>query len=180
MPKKSSFKSSKDSLNLPEKRIFVGPASIWKRIAAFILDILLLDFLILGFFDKTLRKLLKADTTSGIFKMLQSDTSIATTLVMIFFILTMIIMAYFVLQEYLIGQTLGKMLLGLRVISTIDPDQLQQISFLQALLRSMFLIPTIPFIFLWAIDPIYLLFKRDGQRLSEWLCKTRVIEVYQF
>ncbi|HII72736.1 TPA: RDD family protein [Candidatus Woesearchaeota archaeon] len=177
MPKKSDTTTD---LNLPEKRVFIGNASLWKRVAAFILDILLLDLLVLGFYDSIIASIIDgAGSVKETVKHLQSSDSLSTVIVMLFFLLTLMVLAYFVLQEYMLGQTVGKMLLGLRVVAVGD-GQISDISFFQSLIRSMFIIPTIPFIFLWIVDPVFTFFNKEQQRFSEWLCRTKVIEVYQF
>lgn len=177
---KMSKKSDPDTdLNLPERRMFVGSASIWKRIAAFVLDLLIIDVLLLGSYDTLLRNILKADTATSIFQKLQSDSSISTLITMLFFVITMIILAYFILFDYLIGQTPGKILLNIRVVS-LSEDGFAEIAFWQAVIRSLFLIPTLPFIILWIADPAYLFFSKENQRLSELVCRTKVIETYMF
>ncbi len=167
------------NLNLPQKRIFIGNATIWKRVAAFILDILIIDFFLFSSYETILRNLTKG--SSGFIKTytyLHSNSSTASVLFLIFMILTLFTLAYFILMEYMLGQTPGKILLNLKVLSVVDEKNLALPNFWQCLLRTIFIIPTIPFILLWVIDPLYLLFTKDGQRLTELLSKTKVIEVY--
>ena len=69
---------------------------------------------------------------------------------------------------------IGKKLLNLYVES-----QTKELKYWQLLVRSMFLIPLFPFVLLWVIDPIVMLFTKDSQRLSEILSKTKVVERYK-
>ena len=126
------------------------------------------------------KNLIKGDNNiMETYKYIQGDTGTATVLFLVFMILTSLTLAYFILQEYLIGQTIGKILFRLKIVTVVDDETLGPINFWQSIVRSLFLIPTIPFILMWIIDPVYLLFTKKGQRLSEWLCKTKVIEVFQ-
>ena len=55
----------------------------------------------------------------------------------------------------------------------------KQMSFWQTLLRSIYLIPVFPFVLLLLIDPVYMFFNPENQRLSERMSKTRVVERYR-
>ncbi len=168
-------------LNLPKKRIFVGNASLWKRAAAFVLDLFILDFFVFGFYDSLLKKIVpNSDDFISLYRSFQVDDNIAFVLTLLMLIITLLALAYFVLLDYLIGQTFGKMLLGIRTVSVRDSSKFGQVGFFQSLLRNMFIIPAVPFIFLWVIDPLYIFFNHDKQRFSEWLSRTKSIEVYEF
>ena len=59
-------------LNLPEKRVFLGPANLWKRVLAFILDLFILDFFVLGFFRGVTSKVVgSATSVTAAYHMLQ-------------------------------------------------------------------------------------------------------------
>ena len=92
------------------------------------------------------------------------------------------VLAYFVLLDYLLGQTVGMMIFDLRIISegsAAGAKASVDIGFFQSLLRNIFLIPAVPFIFLWLVDPIFAIFNKNNQRLTELLSKTLVVERYQ-
>jgi uncharacterized RDD family membrane protein YckC len=167
-------------LKLPEKRVFLGPANLWKRILAFIVDILILDFLVLGLFNNVAEKMLggTADVMAA-YRILQGNTSQMQALTMIFVIVVMLVMAYFVLLQYAVGQTIGCMLLNIYVVTPLGEKDFSRPGFGQCLLRNIFMIPTIPFIFLWVLDPLYFFFGKKSQRLTEWLSRTRVIEQFE-
>ncbi len=90
---------------------------------------------------------------------------------LIWLIVTMAFIAllYFAMFEYKLQQTIGKMVLGLYVVS-----EKGGLSIWQAVGRSIFILPIFPFILLWIIDPIYLIFKKI--RLSEILTRTMTVE----
>ena len=46
------------NLNLPEKKVFIGPARMWRRILAFVLDLFVIDFFVLSFFQDVADRML--------------------------------------------------------------------------------------------------------------------------
>ena len=134
------------------------PARVWKRLAAFVFDIMLFNLVVVAPMDKVLPVLSPADifahgVGSGLFAMI--------SLMMIFFL------TYVTLLQYLIGQTFGMMLLRLEVENSN--------SLWRAVIRNIFILPFFPFALLWIIDPLYLFFA--GDRLTERLSGTRTLEV---
>src|SRR3989338_5406355 len=99
-------------LNLPRQRTFEGPAVIWKRLLAFIIDILIIDLILFWPFEGIVRKVMPIDY--GSIKSVQefiaasSQASEALTTVTVFMGILMVL--YFVLMEHKLVQTLGKML----------------------------------------------------------------------
>jgi uncharacterized RDD family membrane protein YckC len=162
-------------LNLPEKRVFIGPATLWKRVAAFVFDLFIIDFFIIGFFRNLISDIFTATDFTSAYNILEANPSQSNTLVMILTLMVMLALAYFVLLQYLLGQTVGSILLNLKIVAS-DKDAL---TFWQCLVRNIFIIPAVPFILLWIIDPAYLLFAKKGQRLTEWLSNTRVVEQFE-
>ena len=165
-------------LNLPEKKVYVGPATMWKRILAFVLDLLILDFFVLSFFRGIMEQLnLGAGGLAATYHMLDKNPAQAQALVMLFMLLVLLVFVYFVLLQYLTGQTIGGMLFNIQVVSQ-EGKKFGKAGFWQCVLRNLFFIPAIPFIFLWVIDPLYLFFTKKGQRLTERISKTKVIEQF--
>jgi uncharacterized RDD family membrane protein YckC len=112
------------------------------------------------------------------YNLLQENPAQANALIGIFMIMILLILAYFVLLQYAAGQTVGCMLFNIHVVAEVGDKQFGRAGFWQCVLRNLFLIPAVPFIFLWVIDPLYLVFAKKGQRLTEWLSRTRVIEQF--
>jgi uncharacterized RDD family membrane protein YckC len=167
-------------LNLPEKRVFTGPATLWKRGFAFLLDIFIIDFFIFTAFKAVLAEILGNTTdVMSAYAMLQQNEAQANVLFMIFTVMVMLALAYFVLLEYLLGQTVGCILLNLKVVAQQGEKEFSMMTFWQSLSRNIFMIPAIPFILLWIADPLYLVLTKKGQRLTEWLSSTRVIEQFE-
>jgi uncharacterized RDD family membrane protein YckC len=166
-------------LHLPEKRLFLGPAMLWKRIVAFMLDLFMIDFFILSPFSAVAEKIFTGTTdVLAAYRMIQDNSSQLQALTMMFSVIITLALAYFVLMQYAVGQTPGCMLLNLHVVSEVDGKVFARPTFWQCFVRNIFIIPAIPFVLLWIIDPFYLFFAKKNQRLSEWLSNTRVIEQY--
>jgi uncharacterized RDD family membrane protein YckC len=113
------------------------------------------------------------------YAMLEESDVTLQALSMVFILIVMLAMTYFVLMQYAVGQTLGRMVLNVYVVQQVDDKNLTRPRFWQCLVRNIFLIPTIPFVLLWIVDPVYFFFAKKGQRLTEWLSKTRVVEQFE-
>jgi len=86
------------------------------------------------------------------------------------FAAALVYVLYFALFERALGQTIGKMLMKITSVTLEN----RQMSFWQALGRNLFLLPFVPFIFLWAIDPVFIMLKKRS--LSETFTKTKTVE----
>lgn len=129
-------------------------ASFLRRLGAFIVDILVIDLVMTAPFTSLLAGLVARAQASGF-------SSVAYTQRELAIIVVMFLMAYlyFVLFEYVLGQTIGMMVANTR----ISDGQLWQI-----LVRNSFVIPLFPFIIFWVVEPLAVLFGRRGvlERLS--------------
>jgi uncharacterized RDD family membrane protein YckC len=163
-------------LNLPKKKVFMGPAMLWKRILALIVDLFVLDFFVLSMFSGAAAKILGgANSIREIISVLESNPGQVQVLTALFAVIVLLAMSYFVLLQYATGQTLGCMLLNIYIVNGDG----ERPKFWQGIVRNMFVIPAFPFILLWVADPVYLFFAKKGQRLTEWLSDTRVVEQFE-
>ena len=154
--------------------IIFAQAPILKRLLAFIIDIAILEFIVLLPFSRALdNSIPKAESFSQMFGMLSSNPSYYGLVTITTAIASFLAMLYFVILEKKIGQTAGKKLLNLHVIS-----QEKDISYWQIIVRNLLFIPIFPFVLLWIVDPIVMLFTKENQRLSEILSRTKVVERY--
>ena len=161
-------------LNLPKERTFEGPASLWKRVLAFAIDMLILNFFVLYPFRTLFANLMPSDAGfSDAYSIFTSNNGYAKEFSIIAFFMSLLAIMYFALLERRFGQTIGKHFLNLHVIS--ENNELKR---WQSFTRSIFILPAFPFILLWIIDPLFMLFNKTGQRLSEILSKTKVTEKY--
>ena len=161
-------------LNLPEGRTFIGPALIWKRIAAFFIDMAVINLIILFPFRSLFRNIIPQDYSfSDVYRLLGSSADYTGFLTSVSFVMSILVILYFLMLERKMGQTIGKMLMKVYVAS--DTKNLNS---WQLLIRNIVFIPIFPFILLWIVDPLFMFFTKTNQRLSEILSKTRVVERY--
>ena len=162
-------------LNLPKKRTFSGPALIWKRILAFFIDLFIINFIILfpfkGFFNNIVPGSFSFKESLEIAK----NPELNSILIAIAISSSILMILYFMILEKRFGQSAGKMLTNIYIVS-----ETKKISFLQLLTRNLFLIPFFPFILLWVLDPLFMVFTKENKRLSEVLSKTKVVETFQY
>ena len=161
-------------LNLPKERTFIGPALLWKRIAAFFIDIAIINLVILFPFRNLFQNIIPKDYSfSEAYKFLSSSTDYTSYISSISFVMSIFIILYFLMLEKKMGQTIGKMLMKVYVVS--DTNILKT---WQLLARNLVFIPIFPFVLLWVLDPLFMFFTKTNQRLTEILSKTRVVEKY--
>ena len=164
----------KKGLGLPTQRTFVGPALIWKRIAAFVVDFLILNFTIFFPFRRILLELVPdVSSFQATYASLLANESLQEAIILVSIFMSAFALLYFVLMEYFVRTSPGKALFGISVVGST-----KDMKFWQCLIRSMFVIPIFPFVLLWVFDPIFLLFSKTGQRLTEVLSKTNTVERY--
>lgn len=170
----SPFNMKKRGLNLPGERTFVGPALVWKRLLAFLTDLLIINLTLFFPFKKIIQKSIpEFSSYSEAYTFLASNQSYTHTLTIVSLVMSLFAILYFALLEYRIQQTPGKMLFNISVVS-----EAKEIGFWQCAARSLFIIPIFPFFLLWVIDPLFMFFTKTNQRLSEILSKTRTVERY--
>lgn len=164
----------KRGLKLPKERTFTGPALVWKRLLAFLADLLIINLILFFPFKRIIQKSIPEFTSySEAYRFLSSNQTYTATLTIVSLIMSLFAILYFALLEYKIQQTPGKILFNISIVSEI-----KKLNFWQCTVRSLFLIPVFPFFLLWIIDPLFLFFTKTNQRLSEILSKTKTIEQY--
>jgi len=162
----------KRGLNLPKERVFTGPALIYKRIGAFFMDLLVIEFILALPFQSIIKKSLPSNVSyKEAYNFFLNNPSFTTLFTLMMILLSILGILYFAILEYKFGQTIGKIFMNIKVVS-----ENKKLLFWQCLARSLFLLPVFPFFVLWIGDPLFLFFR--GQRLSELLTKTKVVEDY--
>ena len=136
-------------LNLPKKRTFSNQAPIWKRVASFVIDLLILQFIVLGPFAGTLQNKLTSGDFQSNYEFLITNPEVINGLSGLFFAIFIFIFAYFVIFEFKLKQTPGKILLNL-YLKPVDKDK---ITFLKVIVRNLAAIPVFPLSILWIVDP---------------------------
>ena len=145
--------------------------SVWKRGFAFIIDIIIIQFLINLSFNKILEDSFGSDKSlielfnTGI----ENYSTLQPKLLLISIVTAIAALIYFTLMEFKLRQTLGKMLFKIKVV-----QYTKKLDFLQVLLRN---IPKALFfvnytIWVFLIDILYYSFTR--KRLFDRIAKTDV------
>ncbi len=159
-------------LNLPKKRIIQNNAAAWKRALSFIVDLIIINIVIAGPFRKVIASKF---SISGSFMenyiALEKNPALLSSLVPIFSVIFFLIYVYFVIFEYKMRQTPGKMLFSQKLIGK---SKKENISLLKIMARNLAAFPIFPFSLLWIIDPLYLAV--SGNRLTDKLTSTRYVE----
>lgn len=161
-------------------RLVKGPALPWKRVLAFCIDLIVLDLVAVEPFRELLLKIIpKGAGFMDSYNYLMNNGSASALALSVTVAVAIIAMLYFILLEYKLGQTLGKMMMNIKVES-VGADAKEGIRFWQAALRSVWLVPVFPFFpLLWIIDPLYILFTKERRRFSEVISRTQTIDYYQ-
>ena len=138
------------------------PAPLWKRIVAYLLDALILSFILLplGSFDTS------ATSFAAFYTHLFSGSSFTFPFFLTFLLMLCISLAYWTILEYRYHQTLGKHVLHLLVRS-----EGKTLTFSHCFLRNVAKLSSILLFF----DVLYMFFSRGPQRYSETLARTEVI-----
>lgn len=159
MVKRSSSKKN----SYPQPSIAEVSASIWKRIGAYLIDVLIVSLIVfLSAGDKLIPDASEAAFVAETYAAI-ADSSWSS------FLFSALTLVYYVLLERKFGQSVGKMVVNIYVVPSIP--SVRDVSGFRHIGRCMFLIPIFGI-----ADSIAALFTKDNQRLSEMLTKTKVIE----
>ena len=162
-------------LNLPKEKVFIGPALLWKRIGAFLIDMMILVVFVMYPFRKLFERILPSNYSfSEMFNLLGS-VQYTGYLVSIYLAYSILILMYFYFLEKKMGQTIGKKIMNIYVVS--DTDNLKRWQFF---VRNLVFIPVFPFDLLVLADPLFMIFTKTNQRLSEILSRTKVVEKFNY
>tara|TARA_Y100000310_G_C20557282_1_gene751210 strand:- start:460 stop:993 length:534 start_codon:yes stop_codon:yes gene_type:complete len=161
-------------LNLPMARKIKKNASLIKRGVAFVIDIAIINLIISYPLKSYINQLIPTFTSfTETYNYFLANQELSYSLMSISIAISVLSIAYFTILESNLGQSIGKKFLHLKVISLEKNPKIWQ-----HIIRNIFLIPLFPFLLLWIIDPIYIFFNTDGQRLTESISKTKVIEEF--
>lgn len=156
-------------LKLPKQRFVI--ANPLKRIAAFLVDLLLLQMIVISAFSTYFQNIFpKEKTFLENYSYLTNNIELFTNAYYSMISIGVLMILYFAYMEYKYSQTVGMMIFKLYAESTEE----KTLTFFQCVLRNIYLLPLFPIFFLWIIDPIFFLFK--GERLSERFSKTKTTE----
>jgi len=149
-------------------RLATTQASNWKRLLAFLIDYMIVSIIITVPFDNLINKLIPTNDFAALVSLIETNSLPLFSIFTISFISAIIGTLYFIILDYKLNQTIGKMIMNIFVTPT-------KITKSQAVIRSLgaFFMFTFPIMTL--IDGIYVYFNK-GQRLFEKLSNTKTVE----
>ena len=146
------------------------PTPLWRRVFAYIIDVFIITLLIETPFNTLLKKVVGGASTksfSELYSYLLLNPLTSNVLLLTTLFIAVLSLLYWSVLEYKFGQTIGKMLLKIYVIS-----EKGKLTFRQCIIRNIAKLSSILII----IDSIPLLKPINTQRYSERYAKTRVID----
>lgn len=143
--------------------------SFFKRSIAVVLDFAVLFMTILAPVTTLLEKIMPKADFSTSYALLAENQKISSILSVTIVFIFVLVVLYFSMLEYFFGQTAGKRLMAIQVVTIHN----QQPGLIQCIARNLVFLPVFPFILFWIIDPLYLLLTK--QTLSDQLTKTKTV-----
>ncbi len=163
-------------LNLPKKQVYLGPASLIRRLIAFVLDLLIIDVVVASPFKNKLSSALpRASSISELQNIVQGSQVLIAQISLIILAISVLSLLYFSFMQMILGQTVGMMVLNIYVVKQ-EKKQILKPGIWQCIIRNMFVIPFFPFFVLWLTEPLFLLFSRERRRLLEVISGTMTVE----
>ena len=147
-------------MNLFEVKKILPNVALWKRIIAYLIDLLVISFVIM---TPLMRFSEQPNSFSEIFTSITSQETI-----MVSIIVSLLSLFYWSFLEYKFGQSVGKIIMKLSVRSSLR----KKLTFTQTTIRNITKLSTILII----LDTLYMLYKKGNQRYFEIISKTKVIE----
>jgi uncharacterized RDD family membrane protein YckC len=143
-----------------------------KRALALIIDLMIINLIIIYPFRKMFTKYFGSITLAQNFNINDiNKIVIPAAAYWAIFIISILALLYLTFFDYYLGQTPGKMLMKIKVISIKEENK--QIGLMSALLRNCYILPFFPFYLFWVIEPIYLGFYKE--RFLERITFTKTI-----
>jgi uncharacterized RDD family membrane protein YckC len=145
----------------------IVPSPLWKRVFAYFLDVVIINFIVVMPFRPLLSSVPSAKTFSAFRQQLVSRAALSTDTVVVLLIIAALSILYWAVFEYKLGQSVGKMAFNIHVRS-----QKGNLTFMQALLRNLSKISTLVLL----ADALFIILTKGHQRYLERVSKTEVVE----
>jgi len=140
-----------------------------KRIFALLIDLAIINLVVIYPFRKIFINYFGNITLAQSFKI--NEIAISAGAYWAIFVISILALLYLSFFDYYLGQTPGKMLMKIKVISIRDENK--QVGLLSAILRNCYILPFFPFYIFWVVEPIYLGFYKE--RFLEKLSFTKTV-----
>jgi uncharacterized RDD family membrane protein YckC len=137
-------------------------AALWRRIVAYIIDVMVVSFIVVGPFSNKLVSSVEGASFTELFVNVQNSLSGEAFFVGL--VVALLTLVYWTFLEWKFNQSIGKMLLRIQIFP-------KKVSFNQAMLRNVTKLST----FVLAVDVIYMIFTKGNQRFFEKLSNTMVV-----
>lgn len=147
---------------VPKFKLKEFPAALWKRAVAYLIDSLIIGLIIAFPFENILKQYAEKPLTFFF-----SNVNVLMQMFLVTLASALILMAYWTIFEFKFQQSIGKMLLNIKVHSLKGTLTVRQ-----AFLRNISKISTL----LLLLDVIYMLAKKGHQRYLEIISNTEVTE----
>lgn len=139
-------------------------ASLWKRVIAYLIDSLIIGFIVLW----PIKSAVKANGFMSIKEAFKTAPVFSLKIGIISLIISIITILYWAIMEYKLNQSVGKIILGIKVVSGR-----KDLVFKQCVIRNLTKFSS----FLLFLDTLYMIIRKQHQRFFEKLSDTEVIEV---
>ena len=139
-------------------------ASLWKRAIAYLIDSLIIGFIVLW----PIKSAVKANGFMGMKEIFKAAPVFSLKIGIISLIISIITVLYWAIMEYKLSQSVGKIVLGIKVVS-----RRKDLVFKQCVIRNLTKFSS----FLLFLDTLYMIIRKQHQRFFEKLSDTEVIEV---
>jgi uncharacterized RDD family membrane protein YckC len=143
------------------------PAALWKRVAAYFIDIVLVTYVILSPLTKGID--VKGDSVGEFYSTLSNNPELAKNFIIVMFLSSLLIVLYWTILDYANGASVGKMLMRLKVIS-----KNKKMTFSQSFVRNITKMSST----LLLLDGLYMIFKKTNLRYFEAFTNTEVVETW--
>lgn len=164
-------------LNIKKKTIIVN-APMWKRIVAFLIDYMILEFFILSPFNNLIENMINTNSLEDIFAIFSGNSQNLHYFVYISIFMSIIAALYFIIMEKKWGQTIGKMIMKLDIMNLevkSKKEAIGSIGFNKVLVRSIGILFLYIFPIITIADFIYAYFNKENQRWLEKATSTKTV-----
>ncbi|MGB9748669.1 MAG: RDD family protein [Candidatus Woesearchaeota archaeon] len=168
MAKKEAGLLLNSKARISKPREFVFAANPITRILASVIDFLIINATIFSPFRRIFDAVQKMNIS-----IYNYDLEISFMLYSYIIPVFLLIISYFVIFEFILQQTPGKIITGIYVESLRTKDKKPNL--LQCLLKNIVLFPALPFVVLWIFDFVFL-FGKERTRLTEKILGLRTVE----
>lgn len=158
------------SLKLPKQRTIQLPAGLFRRTLAFIVDLFIINLVIVSPFRKKLMSLIPEANYMDTYSFIMENPTVTHSIYQIFIIMILLTFLYYVIFEWKLSQTPGKMLLKIFTIS-----ENKTLTFWQSVVRNLDVLTPLLFFPIILFDLGYAIFNNEKKRFLEKLSKTKSI-----